>query len=173
MRPLLAPLALLLAGCAPPAAVYPPPPQRQILDDPLTRLQPMIEMDDPTSEQFFVRDIDKGAQPGPWRWCGKRPAVKLPLQSTSNYRFHADLAIANETFRVTGPVTVTLLVNDYPLDKITYTEPGQKTIDHPVPMHLLYAMADNELGLEIDKTWQSKPGDPTLGLILVRIGLVQ
>ncbi len=166
-------LCLVLAGCVSQPDIYAPPAQRKPLDENLSRLQPMLEMSNPMAEQFFVQDIAAGPQTTPWRWTGKRPTVRIALRSTSNYRMQAVFAIADTTFKATGPVTVTFYVNDQLLESVKYDSPGTKTFDQPIPMHLLKPMSDNTLAADIDKTWAEKKGDPPLGVILVRIGLVQ
>jgi hypothetical protein len=167
------PLVLVLAGCVSQPDIYAPPAQRKPLNENLSRYEPVLEMSDPTNEPLFMEDIAKGPQSASWRWTGKRPIVKLAVHSTSNYRFRVDFAIADVTFKKTGPLTITFLVNDYPLDKVTYATPGEKTFDKPIPMHLLKPMDVNYLGFEVDKTYLESPAGRPLGVILVRLGLVQ
>ena len=166
-------LALALAGCVSQPDFYAPPAQRKPLDENLLRIEPMVEMSSPTADQFIVKDIDKGAQKTPWRWTQKRPTVRVGLRSTSNYRFHVEFAIVDATFKSTGPVTISYYVNDQLLDTVKYDKPGRLTYDKPIPMHMLTPMSDNTLAAEVDKTWRESKNDPELGVILVRIGLVQ
>lgn len=163
----------MLCGCVSQPDFYAPPAQRKPLDETLARLEPVVEMSSPTIDQSIVQDIAKGPQTTPWRWTGKRPTVTVGLRSTSNYNFHMEFAIVDSTFKSTGPITISYYVNDQLLESVKYDSPGRKTYHKPIPMHMLTPMADNKLAAEIDKTWRENKGDPELGVILVRIGLVQ
>ena len=167
------PVCLALAACVTEPEVYAPPAQRKPFAEILTRSQPLLDMSDPAVEQHFVQDIARGPQATPWRWTGKRPTVRIALRSTANYRYHMEFAVADPTFKDTGPVTITYFVNDTPIESVRYDSPGKKTYDKPIPMHLLKPMADNVLAAEIDKTWSGGKNGPPLGIILVNIGLVQ
>lgn len=172
-------LALILTGCALSACVsqpdiYAPPAQRKPLDrEFLTRLQPMLDMDDPNADAHIVTDILKGTPDVPWRWTRKRPEIQLPLKGVSGYKYRIDFAVADETFKETGPVTITFLVNGYTLDSVTYTSPGQKSFAKDVPQSYLKEMSENRLAAEIDKVYTAPSDKQPLGFILLRMGLVQ
>jgi hypothetical protein len=167
-------LCLFSAACVSQPEIYAPPAQRKPLDQEiLVRSQPMLEMSDPSVDRFIVSDIAKGQQPSPWRWTGKRPTVKIPLKTVLNLKYVMQFALPEATFKDTGPVTITFLVNDKELDKVKYDTPGDKTFEKLVPRGMLQPMSENTVAADVDKPWISKNDGQKLGLILVKIGLRQ
>lgn len=132
----------------------------------------LLDMSDTSSERAFAGDIAKGVQSSVWRWTGQKPTIRLTLVSTSNLRYYIEFAVADATFKDTGPVTITYWVNDQVLDRVRYDTPGKKSFDRVIPPHFLRAMAENTLAAELDKPWQSPDGQK-LGLILFKFGLQQ
>jgi hypothetical protein len=171
-----APLALLgsavfLAGCDRLPETYPPPEQRH----PVAGLDPdtnvlMVEMSNPAADVSIVKDIYGRSDPS-WRWTSQTPTVQMLVLSTENLKFHADFAIWNDSFKVTGPVEIAFLVNDRPLDKIRYTTPGVKQFEKAVPFAWLSADAPTTLGMSIDKIYVAPTDSKKFGVILVRMGL--
>lgn len=154
--------------------VYAPPAQRKPLDrEFLTRLQPMLDMDDPNTDAHVVAGILQGTPDVPWRWTRKRPEIKIPLRSVTGFKYKADFAIADDTFKETGPVAITFFVNGRPLDSVTYDSPGQKSFVKDVPPTWLKEMGENRLAAEIDKVYTNTSDKQPLGFILLRMGLVQ
>ncbi len=165
---------VFLASCVSQPDIYAPPAQRKPLDQEiLVRKTPVIDFSVAGADSSVVQDIPKGGQPGPWRWTGKRPTVRLTLLSANNLKFHAEFAVPDATFKDTGPVTLSFFVNDHLLDQQRYDTPGQKTFEKPVPAAWLQAPGSNTLAIEADKVWVSKDDGATLGFILSQIGLVQ
>jgi len=164
----------LLASCVSQPDVYAPPAQRKPLDQEiLARKVPVVDFSEASADSSIVQDIAKGGQPGPWRWTGKRPTIRLTLLSTKALKFHAEFAIPDATFKDTGPVTLSFFINGRLLDEQRYEAPGQKTFDKPVPAEWLQAPGTNTLAIETDKIWISKDDGAKLGFILSRIGLVR
>jgi hypothetical protein len=165
---------LLTAACVSQPEIYAPPAQRKPLDqEVLVRSSPMLEMGDPSAERAFVADIARGPQASSWRWTNQRPTVKMTLKSNLNLRYHMEFTLAEVTFKETGPVEITFLVNDQVLDRVKYDKPGDKIFDKPVPEAMLKPMNENTLAAEIDKVWISKGDGQKLGFILSRIGLLR
>jgi hypothetical protein len=114
----------------------------------------MLEMDDGSVDRHIVQDVSKGPSDAAWRWTGQNPVVKL------------------ETFRETGPVSITFFVNGHELGTVRYDTSGSKVFEAPVPPSWLHPGAENTLSALIDKVYISKQDGAKLGFILSRIGLV-
>ncbi len=167
-------LCLGLEACVSQPEIYAPPAQRKPLDqEVLVRTKLILEMSDPTVDRDIVADIAKGQQSSPWRWTGKKPTVHISLKSASNLKYRIQFALPEVTFKETGPVTITFLVNDRELDKVRYDTGGDKTFEKPVPLGMLKPMDENTLAAEVDKLWVSKNDGQKLGFILVSLGLQQ
>ena len=172
-RCLLLAAALALCACQNMPEPYTPPVQRQPFENfrPY-RVSRIVNMSDGDAEAHFVQDITPGLE-GNWRWCRRRPTIKINMRVNDNVRFTIDFAIAEATFKETGPVTMSFFVNDRLLDKVHYPESGQKHFEKPVPAEWIEPGKEAILAAEIDKVYVAKADQARLGFILTRIGLTQ
>lgn len=151
---------------------YAPPVQRQPFEDYHPRAVRILNMGDPDAPKRFIRDISQQAD-GSWRWTQKRPAVRLRLSSNQNLKYTIDFTLPDLTFKDTGPVSISFLVNDHELDRVRYITPGYKHFEKPIPDAWVTPGQDTSVGAEIDKMWVSKDDGAQFGFILTRIGLSQ
>ena len=165
--------ALLECSCQNMPGPFAPPVQRQPLQEfrPY-RISAIVDMSDEDAPAHFVEDITS-LDATTWRWTGKRPTVRVKMRSVENVRYTMDFAIAETTLPVTGPVTVTFLVNNRVLDKARYTRAGLQHFEKAVPPGWINAGEDVTVGAEVDKLWVPPDAGPKLGMILVRMGLTQ
>jgi len=162
-----------VCGCGNLPEPYAPPAQRPFFEAPPEAAR-ILNMADADAESHFVQDISAELEGNAWRWTGKRPTIHLHLQATHKLVYSIEFAIAESTFQQTGPVTLSLLVNDHLLDRVRYTSPGPRRFEKPVPAEWLEADRDATLAAEVDKTWKPpQPGGMPLGFILVALGLEQ
>ena len=172
----LSPFALLvsmlsLVACDRLPETYPPPEQRH----PVAGSNPdamMVEMGDPDANLHIVKDVYGASNPS-WRWTAQNPTVQLLVLNTENLKFHADFAIWDDGFKVTGPLEITYLVNGRLLDKVRYTTPGEKKFEKPVPADWVAADSDTTLGMSVDKLYVAPRDGVKFGVILVRMGFKQ
>jgi hypothetical protein len=152
---------------------YAPPRQRAAITSPSPGPQAMlVEMTDPQAALHIVKDIyDPGS--APWRWTAQNPAVRILPISTDSLKFQADFTISDESFKTTGPLEITFLVNDRPLDKVRYTSSGAKHFESPVPAAWLSTDSEATLALFIDKLYVAPPDGKKFGVILTRMGLTR
>ncbi len=163
----------LLCGCGNIPEPYAPPAQRPFFEAPAGAAR-VLNMADADAESHFVQDIDAALQANTWRWTGKRPTIRLHPNSNQKLVYSMDFSIPEPTFQKTGPVTLSLFVNDHVLDRIRYTSPGRRRVEKPVPEEWLRANEDATLAAEIDKVWTPpQPDGKPLGFILVSLGLEQ
>jgi hypothetical protein len=171
-----APFALLvpvifLAACDRFPESFAPPEQRQ----PTERFHPspettMVEMNAPDANLHIAKDIYPLATPS-WRWSAQNPTVQMLVLATENLKFVADFAIWEDSFKITGPVEISYLVNDKLLDKVRYTTPGVKHFEKPVPPEWLSVESDTALALFVDKLYVAPADGQKYGVILVRMGM--
>lgn len=161
----------ILCSCGNLPEPYAPPAQRPFFEA-RPEAARILSMADAGVESHFVHDISAELQGHSWRWTGKRPTIRLHLNSTQKLVFSMDFAIAESTFRQTGPVTLSLFVNDRLLDRVRYAAPGRRRFQKPVPAEWLETGENATLAAEIDKVWTPPaPGGTPLGFILVALGL--
>jgi hypothetical protein len=153
-------------------APYAPPEQRQPFENFAPyRISRVVDMADGDADKHFVRDIQ--GLSGTWRWTGKRPEVRVFLRTNQMLHCIVDFAIAEATFKDTGPVTLTFFVNSHPIGTERYAAPGPQHFDKPVPPEWVEAGKEATVGAEIDKPWISPADHAALGFILTRMGLAQ
>lgn len=170
---LLGAMCGLLCGCGNLPEPYAPPAQRPFFEAPAETVR-VLNMADADAESHFIQDISAELEGDTWRWTGKRPTIRLNPPSKQKLEYAIDFAIADSTFQQTGPVTLSLFVNDHLLDRVRYASPGPRRIEKPVPAEWLKADEDATLAAEIDKVWKpAQPGGTPLGFILVALGFEQ
>ncbi len=127
-------------------------------------------MKQPDADAHLLRDISHFVEGSDWRWAGAHPQMRFYLGSSRNVRFLMDFSIADATFRDTGPVTFTFLVNGSVFDRVRYAASGIQHYEKSVPAHLLRANQENVVEIEFDKVWTSKEDGARLSILLLRAG---
>jgi hypothetical protein len=154
--------------------VYPPPEQRKALEgSDYAYLGHFARMDDPEADAYIVKDVAGFVEGGSWRWTYRRPELRFFVRNPAGLKFSMDFVIADATFRQTGPVTLSILLNGQPLDKMRCPKPGERHFQTPVPAGLLQANVVNTVAIEPDKVWVSPQDGAVLGFILLRAGFVE
>jgi len=167
-------LLLLLAGaCSRSPDIYQPPIQRKPLTGPEGHLGQFINMSDPAADAFIVRDMSKTTEGGSWRWAYRHPQLRFYLRGVDRLHFEMDSRLAENTFQETGPVTLTISINEHELDKIRFDKPGDRHFDKLVPAAFLLPHSENFVSLETDKQWVSKEDGAVLSFVLVRAGFIK
>ena len=166
-------LAFATTACVGIQDTYAPPDQRRPLsvEDP-SPLKAFIKMNEPSAPSHFIRDIGAELQGGTWRWTQQRPTMMFLVKSTKRQKFCSDFTIADLTFQQTGPVTISVTINDHLLDKVTYAKSGYQHFEKDVPEAWLHAKAENVVVMEIDKLWVAPADKATFGFILTTAGFV-
>ena len=169
-------LALLaaLAGCVKIPDSYAPPMQRKPMDtiEPSTS-KFFLRMSDATASNNIIGDINESIECSSWRWTKRKPTMRFQLKRVKDQVFKADLSIADQTIKDTGPVTITFVVNDHELARVTYTKAGHQPFEKAVPAEWLHAVGDNIVSMEIDKMWTAPADGVELGYILASAGFLE
>jgi hypothetical protein len=167
----LIPFLLLAAGCAP--DTYRPPIQRKPLLGPEAHLGSWVNMNDAMADAFIVRDISRTTENGAWRWAYRHPQLRFYLKGIQKLRFVADVGVAESTFQETGPVSLSIRINEHDLDTVRFDHAGDRHIDKPVPAGFLQSGAENFVSFETDKQWVSKEDGAVLSFVLTRAGFMR
>lgn len=130
----------------------------------------MVSMEGPDADRLIVKDIYGSSPKIPWRWTRQEPTIRVPLLSSDNLRFSADFTLWEDSFKISGPVNVSFLVNGKLLDKIRYTTPGGKHFEKLIPQGWLSG-SDATVALSIDKLYTAPADGAKFGVILSRLGL--
>jgi hypothetical protein len=166
-------LALTTAACVGIQDTYAPPDQRKPLSvEDASTLKAFIKMNEPSAPIHFVRDIGQDLQSGTWRWTQQRPTLMFSIPTTKDQKFSSDFVIAETTFQKTGPVTISITINDHLLDKTTYAKSGQQHFEKAVPELWLRMKPENIVTMEIDKLFISPSDKAPFGFILTNAGFI-
>jgi len=152
---------------------YAPPVQRQPFEEGRPhRISRIVNMSDGDWTAHVVQDIPPG-EPGPWKWTGQKPTVKIVTRTNQGLRYVIDFTLPDATFKETGPVTMTFLVNDRVLDSLHYKASGEQHFEKAVPPEWIEPGKETLVAASIDKVWVAPADGAKLGFILTRIGLSQ
>jgi hypothetical protein len=161
--------ALALAACSRGPHSYPVPEQRKPI---LKRSITMIPMDDPDADSYIVKDIAQASKGLYWRWTFDRPELAISLQQAVNLRVAMDFGIVADTFKTTGPVTVTLFVNGRAAVSKQYQAPGDYHLEAPVPAGAVAAPGVARVAIEARPIWVAPADGQHLGIVLMRAGFL-
>lgn len=161
------------AGCSREPGLYTPPIDRRPIEGATPELAEFVEMGSPSAKDHILRDI-LGAAPGQAaRWTNQRPALRFHLSRIAARHLRVEFAVAEATFKDTGPVQISFKVNGNLLDKVRYDRHGEKVFEKVVPETWLRAADPVIVEAEIDKVWVSKSDGARLGVLLARAGFVR
>jgi len=172
-RLLIASIAVLVSSCQNMPEPYAPPVQRQPFEEGRPhRIARIVSTSDSDWMTHVVQDIPAG-EPGPWKWTGQKPTVKIVPRTNQGLHYVIDFALPEVTFKSTGPVSMSFLVNDHALESVRYTASGDYHYEKAVPAEWVEPLKDTMLAAWIDKVWVAPADGAKLGFILTRIGLTQ
>jgi hypothetical protein len=166
---LLVIIALLTVSCGRPPGVFAVPPQRS-LDlgpDPSDALI-FVAMDDPQVDDYLVNDISP--ERGFRRWAFVRPELRFRLKDVSHLIFTAEFAIPEVTYKVTGPVNVSVAVNGRTLGSIRCAHAGDFRLEKPVPDGLVEPDKPVRVIFEANPRWISPEDGAQLSFLLRSAG---
>ena len=162
----------VFTGCVQMPETYAPPVQRKpVFVQDKGPIRSEFSMHEPSSAAHLVKDVSEKLEAGAWRWCFEKPTLLLAAPDRTGVRFEADITIAEQTFKVTGPVEIKVSINGRELGSVNYDSPGPKQIKMPVPEGWLQKDADHVVVLAQDKLYEA--GDRKLSFILSRAGFVR
>jgi hypothetical protein len=164
---------LLLPACSRAPDTFTPPIQRRPLTGPEVHLGPFINMNDLAADAYIVRDISRNVEVNAWRWALAHPSLRFYLRGPANWKYAMDASIPPATFQETGPVTLSIRINDQDFDKLRFDQPGDRHFEKPVPPQFLRPGGENFVSIESDKHWVSKEDGATLTFVLIRAGFIK
>jgi len=170
-RNLICLVALAAASCGRAPGRFPVPEQRS-LDlgvDPGV-LAPFIKMQDPAANDYIVRDI--GRDPGIYRWAFLHPEMRFRIGDSAEVHFSMDFALPEQTFRTTGPVTVSYAIDRQALGSIRCDHAGKYQVLKPVPAGWLRPNQEVRVSFDADHRWISPEDGAQLSFLLFSAGFV-
>jgi len=147
------------------------PPQRPLdLGEDPGGLGPFITMDDPSSDDYIVRDISPGRDHH--RWAFLHPELRFRVKEPGRFRFTAVFAIPEVTFRVTGPVTIQTAIDGRSLGAFRCDHPGDYRMEKAVPDGTITTGKEVHVTFEATPRWISPDDGAQLSFYLRSAGFV-
>lgn len=165
-------MGLLAASCGREAGSYAPPPQQSLdLGTDPGHLKAYIVMDDPTVEQYVVKDLSP--ERGIRKWAFIEPELKFQVKDTRHLKLVAEFAIPEVTYKVTGPVTVSGSVNGHAVGSIRCDHAGDWRLEKPVPDGVVKSGDEVHVTFAANPRWVSPDDGAQLSFLLRGAGLTQ
>lgn len=166
-------LSCLSTSCVPTPDSYPVPPQQRLpAGSEKVLYGEFVGATQPGAESYFIKDI-KALEGGSWRWTFSNPELRFTLSSVQNRKFRIEFAIHEVTFKDTGPLTISYLINGHLLETERYTTPGEKQFQKPVPAAWLVAHGENRVLIRIHNPWKAPDDGVYLGILFHNAGFVE
>ena len=131
----------------------------------------LVENSIPGSERAMLRDFMSGPA-GRWRWTFERPALLMSAPKRPNTKFSMDFVIHSATFKDTGPIRLSVIINGQKIGEKLYTSAENQTFTAAVPDS---ALRDDGIALvetRLDKYYQAPDDAQKLGYLFVRAGFL-
>jgi hypothetical protein len=127
-------------------------------------------MSDPQVDTYIVRGVLGGEPGSSWRWANPRAELRFHLADTKSQAFFMDFAIADDTWKLTGPLSMQFFLNGKQFGSMKIDSPGQKRFEAPVDSALLSVNEPVVVAAEVDKFYTSSHDGTKLGFILSGMG---
>ena len=157
---------LMLAQCGGESVALPP--QRRSYSGPEPRaFGEFARVADPRCAGNFVR----GFRPsGRWAWTARRAEMQFMVEGGAR-KFTADVYLAGQTLKETGPVSISFYVNGRLLGAMRCDTAREFVFEKPVPDGWVDPSRPVRVMLEADKAWVS-PDGTEYGFLLVSAGFL-
>ena len=128
-------------------------------------------MGDPRSDDFVVRDVTP--EHAALRWTFIHPELRFRLKETAGLSFEMRFVLADVTFKVTGPVTVSCAIEGRPLGSLHCDHAGEYRFSKPVPAKWLSNDKEVHVTFSAEPRWVSPEDGNQLGFLLRSAGFVR
>ena len=163
--------ALLTVSCAKQGKVYAAPEQRSLdLGPDPGGLGDFVAMDDPASDDYIVKDISSRRDFR--RWAFVAPELRFVVKEIRHSTFAAEFTIADVTYQVTGPVTVSCAINGRKLLTMRCDHAGDFRVEQLVPEGWIVPGAEVHVSFEAAPRWISPDDGAQLSFLLRSAGFL-
>jgi hypothetical protein len=128
-------------------------------------------MDDPAADDYIVRDISPARDHH--RWAFAHPELRFRIKEDAPWKFAAEFALPEATFKTTGPVTVSAALNGVGLGSLRCERAGDYRMEKPVPPGMISAGAEVRVTMEANPRWISPDDGAQLSFYLRGLGFVR
>ncbi|MBV8903645.1 MAG: hypothetical protein JOZ22_08420 [Acidobacteriia bacterium] len=130
-------------------------------------------MSNPNAAAYIVQGIGGNTEGSGYRWAFAHPVLRFHIPAIEHPKFILDFALPSETFRVTGPVTLTIAFNGHMFDRPRFDTAGLQHYEREVPPGLLHPDSINLVSIDPDKVYTAPADGVKLGFPLARAGFIE
>jgi hypothetical protein len=127
-------------------------------------------MDNAFADDYIVRDIS--SERGLFRWAYHHPELRFRVPDNRTLKFAAEIGVPEVTFKDTGPVTVTFLIEGHPLATLRCPRAEKYRIEKPVPSGWLEPGKVVHVTFETEPRWVSPLDGVQLSFLLYNAGFI-
>lgn len=131
-----------------------------------------MPMNSSSAPVSIVRDVASDLQAGAWRWASRHAELRFFLNTAQGWKAKVDYSVPRAAVENSGPLTLTFLVNNTPIDTVPHMRDGRFVWERPVPPAILVANGMNYLRIEADRSINQAGGQP-VSFILTAAGFVR
>lgn len=124
----------------------------------------------PGASQYVVKGVLVGDPKSNAFWTLDEPELKFLLSSVQHHVFREHFFIAQETLKVTGPLTVDFYVNGHLLDQGRFAKDGDVLYQHEVPVDWLKTGALTTVKMRVHNPYIAPRDGARLGFLLMSAG---
>ena len=127
-------------------------------------------MDDATASDYFVRDISM--ERGVFRWAFQHPELRFRPTDNRKLKFTAEIGVPEATFKDTGPISITVLIDARPLTTLRCPRAEKYRIEKQVPAGWLAPGKVVHVAFETTPRWVSPLDGEQLSFLLYNAGFI-
>ena len=127
-------------------------------------------MDDAVADDYIVRDIS--SERGEFRWAFLHPELRFLVRDSQKLKFTAEIAIPQATFKDTGPVTISVLIDGNRLTTLRCPRAEKYRIEEPVPAGWVTPGKAVHVTFEAEPRWVSPLDGAQLSFLLYNAGFI-
>ncbi len=110
--------------------------------------------------------VSGGDRETPWRWTHRKAGFRFWPVTAVQSSLTIDLSVADATLSQTGPIAVTVSVNDKTIAVETFAKSGSYLLRYPIEVRGLPSDKPLDVTLETEPPWISPSDHNDLGVIL-------
>ena len=156
---------LVLCSCGS-SGSYPPPAQFAAAAPPDP---PLLWVGYPSRGARILGEVLVDAASKGSAWTTQHPAFAFTLEKAEDLDLFVRFSVHSDTFLHTGPVTLTVRVNDELIDRPRFDSPGEREYSHLVTAQVLQRQNPAVVRLDVDPVWTAADG-VKLGILLFAVG---
>ena len=130
----------------------------------------MLVVGHPDQWAYYVDGVLTGEPTANSYWTVAAPHLKFLLKPAVQYAFTCHFYLPGQTFEKTGPVTIRYFIGDHPLDRVTFSSPGEYRFRHEASVAWIEPQDFTVVKMEVENPYIAPADGAKLGFLLLSAG---